>query len=31
MSVVVWQVLRKFPKPLILVLSLFLLGAVARA
>jgi len=31
MSVVVWQVLRKLPKPLILVLSLFLLAAVARA
>lgn len=31
MSIMVWQVLRKLPKPLILVLSLFLLAAVARA
>ncbi len=31
MSIMVWQVLRKLPKPLILVLSLFLLAAIARA
>ena len=31
MSIVVWKVLRKLPKPLLLVLSFFLLVALARA
>jgi len=31
MSVVVWKVMRRLPKPLLLVLSVFLLGAVCRA
>jgi len=31
MSIMVWKVLRRLPKPLLLVLSLFLLSAVARA
>ncbi len=31
MSIVVWKVLRRLPKPLLLVLCLFLLAAIARA
>jgi len=31
MSIVVWKVLRKLPKPLLVVLFFFLLVAVARA
>jgi len=31
MSIMVFQILRKLPKPLILLLSLFLLAAMARA
>ena len=31
MSIMVWKVLRRLPKPLLLVLTLFLLAAVARA
>jgi hypothetical protein len=30
MSIMVWKVLRRLPKPLLLVLTLFLLAAVAR-
>jgi hypothetical protein len=31
MSIMVWKVLRRLPKPLLLALSLFILSAVARA
>ncbi len=31
MSIMVWKVLRRLPKPLLLVLLFFLLAAVARA
>jgi len=31
MSIVVWKVLRRLPKPLLLLLSVFLLAAIARA
>ncbi len=31
MSIVVWKIIRRLPKPLLLVLLLFLLAAVARA
>jgi len=31
MSVVMWKVMRRLPKPLLLVLSFFLLAAVCRA
>ena len=31
MSIMVWKILRKLPKPLLLVLFLLLLAAVARA
>jgi hypothetical protein len=31
MSIMVWQVMRKLPKPLLLIFLFFLLAAVARA
>jgi hypothetical protein len=31
MSIVVWKVLRRLPKPLLLLLCFFLLAAIARA
>jgi hypothetical protein len=31
MSIMVWHVLRRLPKPLLLILTLFLLAAIARA
>jgi hypothetical protein len=31
MSIVVWKVLRRLPKPLLLALSFFVLAAVCRA
>ena len=31
MSIMVWYVLRGLPKPLLLILTLFLLAAIARA
>jgi hypothetical protein len=31
MSIVVWKVLRRLPKPLLLVMFFFLLAAVCRA
>ena len=31
MSFVVWKILRKLPKPAVLLLSIFLLTALARA
>ena len=31
MSIMVWQILRKLPKPLLLLLSLLLLAATVRA
>jgi len=31
MSIVVWKIMRKLPKPVLLVLMIFLLAAMARA
>ncbi len=31
MSIVVWKLLRRLPKPVLLVLTLFLLAAMARS
>jgi hypothetical protein len=31
MSIMIWKILRRLPKPLLLVLMFFLLAAVARA
>ncbi len=31
MSIVVWKVIRRLPKPLLLVVSFFLMAAVCRA
>jgi hypothetical protein len=31
MSIMVWHILRALPKPVLLILTLFLLAAVARA